>query len=295
MADRVAFLVLAHKQPEQLRRLIARLHPHPVFVHVDARSPRSVYQPIADLVPRGQVRMLSRSRTGWASWGLVEATFRGLREALRTGCTHVVAMTGQCYPIWPVDSLTAYLTAGPDTSWIHQWPIPVPPRAMSDADGGVGRISHWHLTVRGRHLTIPVRRTLPAGLVPHYGQMQCCLAAPLADWLVSEMDRRPELVRFFRRTQAPDELLIPTLAMSSPFAERVESANLWYANWSAGGAHPKTLTTDDFESIADHAKNGGDMCGPSPVKLFARKFDQLTSGALLDRIDRELLAIPALD
>lgn len=294
MADRVAFLILAHKQPHQVRRLVARLRPQPVFVHVDARSPESTYQPIADLASEGQVRMLSRFRTGWASWGFVEAMLQGLREAIGAGCSHVVAMTGQCYPLWPVEALTGYLSARPDISWIHQWPIPVPPRAMSDRDGGVGRITHWHLTLRGRHLTVPVRRTLPAGLAPHYGQMQCCIAAPLADWLVGEVDRRPELVPYFRRTRAPDELLIPTLAMASPYAGQVDSDNLWYANWFEGGAHPKTLASDDFDSIADHAKNGGDMCGSSPVKLFARKFDQFTSSVLLDRIDRELLGVQPL-
>ncbi|HET9733593.1 MAG TPA: beta-1,6-N-acetylglucosaminyltransferase [Acidimicrobiales bacterium] len=291
MAGEVAFVVLAHKQPAQVGRLLARLQPNPVFLHVDGRAPESVFRPLADLTS-ASVRLLPRYKTPWASWNLVEATFAGLRQAVQAGAGHIVALTGQCYPLWPVSKLTGYLSERPGTSWIHQWPIPVPSQAIGDADGGLGRITKWHLTVRGHHLRVPVRRELPAGLEAHYGQMQCCLAAPLARWLLEETGRRPEIVRHFRRTQAPDELLIPTLAMSSPYAGEVTSGNIWYANWLSGGAHPKTLTAEDFQSIADHARSGGDMCGPSPVKLFARKFDQVLSRDLLDRIDRDILGVP---
>jgi hypothetical protein len=285
----VAFVVLAHKQPEQVRRLVTRLQPNPVFVHVDARVGPDVFEPIRRLEDEGYIRLLPRFRSGWASWGLVEATLAGFRAAGSTDSSHVVSITAQCYPLWPVSAIGDLFAAHPDTSWIHQARIPVSKPRIGDADGGSGRITKWHLTVRGRHLRVPVRRQLPAGLIGHYGQMQCCLSAELARWVVDQLDRRPEVGRYFRRTQAPDELLIPTLAMSSPMADQVSDDNLWYMNWKAGGAHPKTLTTSDFDDLARHAREGGDMCGPSPVKCFARKFDAGQSADLLDRIDAELL------
>lgn len=290
----VAFVVLAHKQPEQVRRLVTRLQPNPVFVHVDARADATVFEPIRRLEGEGYIRLLPRFRSGWASWGLVEAVLAGFREAVSTDCSHVASLTAQCYPLWPVGAIADHLGERPETSWIHQARIPVSKPRIGDADGGIGRITRWHLTLRGRHLRVPVRRQLPSGLVGHYGQMQCCVSADLARWIVGEVDRRPELSRFFRRTQAPDELLIPTLAMSSPLADRVDDDNIWYMNWKGGGAHPKTLTVDDFDDLARHAREGGDMCGPSPVKCFARKFDAAQSAPLLDRIDAELLqATPA--
>jgi hypothetical protein len=47
---------------------------------------------------------------------------------------------------------------------------------------------------------------------------------------------------------------------------------------------------DDFERLAFAFEHGGDMAGPSPVKFFARKFDEQASEALLDRIDQEFLS-----
>lgn len=282
-------MMLVHKQPELVRRAVHRLLPNPVLVHVDAKAKDSVYGPLAELEEEGMIRLLPRIRCGWASWGLVEATLLGMERALETGATHVVSMTGQCYPLWPGKALAEFVSSRPDVSWMGHSPIPVPRTAIGDGDGGVGRITKWHLTVRGRHLRVPIRRSLPAGLAPHYGQMQWCLSAPLVRWVVEEMGRRPELRRYFRRTQAPDELLIPTVALSSPMAADVSGENLWYADWRAGGSHPRVLAAQDFEDMALHARQGGDMNGRSSVKMFARKLDARLSRDLLDRIDRELL------
>lgn len=289
MTGRVAFVILAHKQPEQVRRLAMLLEPNPVFVHVDARARPEVSEPLQKMEREGGIRLLPRFRTGWASWGLVAATLKGFESAVLTGSSHIVTMTGQCYPIWPVSKITEFFSAQPDCSWIHQNRIPVPAKQISDPDGGLGRITKWHLTLRGRHLRVPLRRSLPSGLVGHFGQMQCCLSVEMARWVLGEVQRRPELPRFFRHTQAPDELLIPTLAMSSPLAGQVCADSLWYSDWRAGGPHPKTLSHDDFEELGQHARQGGVRGGDSPVKCFARKLDASNSKSLLDRIDSELL------
>lgn len=292
MGGQVAFVVLVHKQPEQVRRLVTRLRPGPIFVHVDARSPTSVTGPLQEMEAAGEIRLLPRFRSGWASWGLVEATLEGLAQALEEPTwSHLMVISGQDYPLWPVQAITDLMAGEFERSWLHQAQIPVAPPRIGDPDGGMGRITKWHLTIRGRHFRVPLRRSLPSGLIPHYGQQQCSLAAPLVRLIVDEVRRRPELRQYFRRTQAPDELLIPTVAMSSPFAELVSDDNIWYADWSAGGAHPKVLGLDDFDRLAQEARAGGDTGGPSPVKCFARKFDQFRSASLLDRIDEELLGV----
>jgi hypothetical protein len=109
---------------------------------------------------------------------------------------------------------------------------------------------------------------------------------------LDEVARRPELRKYFRRTQAPDELLIPTVAMSSALTAGVIGDNLWYTDWFGGGAHPKVLVMDDFDRLAASSHSPSDMGGPSPIKLFARKFELAQSGDVLDRIDRELLGVP---
>src|SRR5205085_487270 len=130
----------------------------------------------------------ARCRSAWASWGLGEATLKGRELAVSTGCPHEVAMSAQCYPIWPVNAITSFMSTQPDTSWVPHARLPAPPDRIGGPDGGLHRITKWHLTVRGRHLRLPFRRSLPSGLIGHYGPMQCCLSSDMARWIVGEVD-----------------------------------------------------------------------------------------------------------
>jgi hypothetical protein len=66
--------------------------------------------------------------------------------------------------------------------------------------------------------------------------------------------------------------------MSSPLRDRVVNEAVHHIEW-VGGAHPRTFGVADFDRLA------------SSGKLFARKFDADRDSAILDRIDRELLAV----
>ena len=286
----LAFVILSHKHPEQVRRLASRLEPYPLLVHVDARSSTKVWQLIARLEAEENVHMLPRFPTSWGSWGLVEAALSGLGLALEIGCEQIVICTGQDYPLRPAAEIASYFAARRGTSWIYNSSVPVSNGMIGDRDGGVGRF-RWHVTVRGRHLRAPLSRPMPAGLQPHYGSAQCCLSAPLGRWVLEQISQRAELRRFFRHVQLPDELLLPTLAMSSPLRETIETCSLWYMDWSLGGAHPKVLADVDYDRLAAASRGPSDVGGPAPVKLFARKFEPAVSDGVLERIDTELLSL----
>ena len=84
-------------------------------------------------------------------------------------------------------------------------------------------------------------------------------------------------MRCFRHSRAGDEVLFQTILMSSPLGESVLNDSLVFAIWTPGANRPNTLTPADFDRVA------------SSSKLFARKVDEAVDGALLDRIDSELL------
>jgi hypothetical protein len=70
--------------------------------------------------------------------------------------------------------------------------------------------------------------------------------------------------------------------MNSPLADRVTPRSLNLANWPPSGnvKSPLNFSETDFPRL--QAAAASDLC-------FARKFDPVESGSLLDRIDRELL------
>ena len=88
---------------------------------------------------------------------------------------------------------------------------------------------------------------------------------------------RPDVVRFFKRVESPDEMFFQTILKSSPLADTLVHNHLHYADWSGGGPHPATLTTGDFQKLRE-----------TPA-LFARKFDATVDRTVLDLIDEKLL------
>ena len=113
----VCFLLLTHRSSEQVRRIVEAVSPCPVLVHVDARADRQVWSGFQDLAERyAQVELVPRQTTGWASWGLVQATINGLECSLGLDCTHVVKMTGQDYPLRPIEVILAFFDENRDMS-----------------------------------------------------------------------------------------------------------------------------------------------------------------------------------
>ena len=77
----------------------------------------------------------------------------------------------------------------------------------------------------------------------------------------------------------PDEFLIPTIVMNSPFRDSIINDNFYYIDWSRGGSNPKTLTAEDFDKLM------------SSDKLMARKFDTQTDAKILDLLDHHQLKL----
>jgi Core-2/I-Branching enzyme len=283
----VFFVVLAHTRPAQVARLTNRLAPYPALLHVDGGTDGPTWQEFCHVTAsQPNVTLLPRHRTGWASWGLVAAAVEGLRAALGSEFSHVVLMTGQDYLLRPVDEVAAFFAAEPGTSWVPFQPLPI--SWITDKDGGWSRFSYWNMPVSRRRLRLPARRRLPQGIIPCYGQAQWAMARPLAEWVVQQVDRRPELARFFRWTWCPDELFFSSLAASSPMAAQVRHQdNLWVSDWSAGGSHPKTFCAEDVEKLLAKSKCA-DGRDDGAIKLFARKFDAGVDSAPLDALDGEV-------
>lgn len=284
----ICFVVLAHKNPGQVARLVDLVAPHQALVHVDARAPQEVWHGFeAMAAQRGHVELLERRRSGWASWGVVGAAVSGLRRAATTGCSHVVVLSGQDYLLRPVSEIASALGSQPGASWLSNEKIPA--TYIGDPDGGLSRLTHRNWAVKGRRVALALPRRLPDGIAPYYGQGQSVVSMPLVRWLIEELDRRPGLVKFFRRSWAPDELFLPSMAMASPLASQVQDANLWYVDWSAGGSHPRTFTEADLGTLVAAAEGNLPGMSGGQLKFFARKFDTAYDERVLDLLDERLL------
>jgi hypothetical protein len=279
----IAYLILAHRNPEQVRRLIARLAGERArfLVHFDARTDLSAHE--AQLRSLPDVRLADdRHKSDWGSFALVRATLDLMEAALaiHPEVRRLTLLSGQDYPIKPRRQIESFLLEEhPDRSFVEHFRLPRPDWGP---DGGMSRIEDRHVLIAGRvrslrNSRLGIRRSLPGGLTPFQGGQYWSLTRDCAELVLRYGEHHPEVVRFFRRTAMPDELFFQTIVMSSPLAAMAENSDLRYERWDEGGSHPAVLTAEDLPALR------------ASQALFAKKFDTAVDPDVLDRIDRELL------
>lgn len=283
---KIAHLIMAHKNPTQLGRLLAALQHEEAycFIHLDRKADMSEFVHLAGL-PRVQFTP-RRFAVRWASYSFTEAILECTRDVLASGqeFAFVNLLSGQDYPIRPAATIHDFFARHLGFSFLS-----------FEKEGGSAWWQHAKSRVEKYHTTnfkfpgqymlqnlvnklLPRRRfPLPYDLYGSSDSSWWTLDATCAAYLVRFMDEHPRLRWFSLFTWGSDEYLIATVLMNSPFREHIVNENYRYIDWSAGGANPKLLTESDFTRLTQ------------THKLFARKFDIDQDADILNRLDNWLI------
>ncbi len=301
----IAYIVLAHKYPDQLVRLIYKLDTEKTsfFIHVDKKTDdETYYRMVRSLDNLPNVFFLKRTRVYWGHFGLLGATIQGLEEIFKRNVRfdYVVLLTGQCYPIMPNSCIEKTLEEGKPNSFMEYFALPTARWQDEDKDrGGLERIEYWQVRLFGRTLRFPaehrfsskiasllwstlislfpIKRRFPRGFTPFGGSAHWCLSRDCADYINNFIKHNRAFVNFFKFAVLPEEIFFQTVILNSPFKDRVTNDDLRYIRWPENSDHPLVLRKGDFEDIA---RSSG---------LFARKFDITVDAEVLDLIDQKLL------
>jgi hypothetical protein len=210
-------------------------------------------------------------------------------------------MTGQCYPIKPLDSIASWFAkrAGRSIIEVQELPHPTWP------DGGYNRVDAWVLPVpmarlpaaaravmpkRAGWLAVPkpslLRHRLGGSLNVHLPARVGTLYGGLGYWALARDHVRyvhankAPYEKFFRFGYIPDELFFQTMLMNSPHRDEIDNERIHLVDFHRlGGMNPYIWRADDMVSIA------------ASDRPLARKFDERVDGTVLDRIDAELLGL----
>jgi Core-2/I-Branching enzyme len=294
----VAYVILAHRGPKQLARLLERLYhlEDRAFVHVDKRAPLEPFETaLAPLVASGHVQFARRRfRSRWADWTLVAATLATLEQALQEATfSHVSLLSGEDYPLVPTATIRAFLAAADNRSFMFHssGDGATPPDRSGNRtwywSGDLRRVTYRHYRVLGRQVHVPnrfmpdlPRLAPPRDLDFYQGSQWWTLSREAAQYCVEAFIRRPELRRFFRRVYAPDEYAFQMVLCNSPLLPTIVNDDLHFIQWSYW--HPRELTLDDLPMLSD------------TPKLFTRKIDETRQPRLLAALD-ELIESRASD
>jgi hypothetical protein len=277
---KIAYLIRAHYAPAQLGRLVDRLDSENAafFIHISARTSGGTHSKMQQAVgERANVQWVERVATYYAGFSLVQSTIVGLQAiAAAEPTSHTVILSGQDYPARPTPEIEQFFQQQPGKSFVEHFARPVADKWPGE-HGGLDRIRYRYferINYKTRTLRLPIlRRRFPPGLQPYGGGAWCALSHDAVRYITSFVDQKPDVVRFFRHVKIPDEIFMHTVLLNSPLRDTVVGNDVHYIDWSHGGAHPKTLGTEDYDRILESGK------------LFARKFDVRYDSTILDLLD----------
>ena len=318
-----AYLVLAHDQPDQLRRMIERLNADwaRFYVHIDKKANLAAFKFGAKEQRNNVVFLDERISVNWMGFSIVDATLRLLRRASLDGFGYCTLLSGTDYPI-KSNGYLHHFFENADKEYIAFWRLydrptwlpkvhyfyfidNIPIRAYSlNSDESFWRRFFWGRFFKyQKHMP---KRQLPGNVVPYGGPDWWTLSFDCVAWILRYVDTNPKFVRFYRRTASPGEMFFQTLILNSPWRSRVNAFGeyeLWRSNRSGASTDCDMLPDELFNlRYADWSgeKSGERACPAvlderdwltlkSSSALFARKFDTDTSRGLMEQIDAKLL------
>jgi hypothetical protein len=142
------YIVLAHKSPAQLSRMVHRLDcPEAHFyINIDAPVELPPFQAVLADNPRCTFFTgAQRLNTMWGHVNAVKAALVGIAQILADGRTgYTILLSGQDYPIKSNNYIQQFYKDNYGTNFIECFPLPVTPQTEPSIHGGLARESWIH-------------------------------------------------------------------------------------------------------------------------------------------------------
>lgn len=283
----VAYLIMGHRDPDQILRLIHALRDSAAFfvVHIDKRVGDQVFAPLRDYATaHPEVLLARRIPCYWGGAGIAEAMIECVKTTVASGkdFDYAILLSAQDYPIKSASQIEEFLTRNKGAEFIESFQLNKPNRwtPHGGAFQAMNRVRYWTFFIRSRPFHLRIPRKFPLGWEPFGGSQWWGLSRECIQYLDDFLRRNRGVVQYFKHVFIPDESLFQTVISNSRFRDRIVNDDLRHIDWERPNPkYPRTLDMEDFETLR-----------ASP-KLFARKFDSERSRECLERIDTELLGI----
>ena len=286
--EKHAYLIMAHENPGQLRRLLQLLDDerNDLYVHIDKNAGFSPAI-LNDAVKKTALNVLEQHPVYWADYSMVTVELLVIERALKSGChyRYLHLLSGMDLPIKTQDEIHRFF--GNKTA---EFLGIVPVESAYDLDHVRYSYPLLHTGAYRKHKAV---RALSGVYVLLQRLVKRDLQAERNDlrwrfydgwnWFsiteefaAAVMALSSQIEKVFQSAKAPDEMFLQTVAYNSPFRERIYdtsslspgSARL--IDWNRG--KPYVFRSADFEELIN-----------SPC-ILARKFDERVDAQIIERI-----------
>jgi hypothetical protein len=297
---RIAYLLMVHKLPVQLRRLIERLSftGAAFWIHVDAKSNIEIFS--KELAGLSNVHFLKeRYRGDWGWFPFVEANIAGIHAIAESQFEydHLCILSGQDYLLCANNSLITKLRDNKLVSFVQSTKI----YATDVAHRGIAdRVTKYHIKLNGNKKIVypytentvtkrminwivgsmdkyPLPRIIPGDRELYFGSNWLRLSKSAVTYIRKCLREEPNYTNYFRSTFLSEEHFFHTLLLNATEEERgpITNSNFTFCHWKrVPELYKIPLGMSDLDSLL----RSNDLLG--------RKFDQTHDCRILDFLDK---------
>ena len=285
--SRHAYLIMAHTNPEQLSKLLHLLDDprNDIFIHIDAGA-AFCFESLGFAFNHSEIVPVERLPVLWAEYSMVEAELQLLRKAHdRGGYAYYHLLSGMDLPLKTQDEIHNFFenesrefigTApqeGPYQLNHVRYAYPLLRLRIFRQSKTIKALSECMALLQKLIGVNRVRDFMAQGWHFYDGWQWFSITDAFASYV---LNHEHLIRRIFTKAKAPDEMFMQTLAMNSPFKERLASTtdlqdgSMRCIDWKRG--KPYTYRKEDFDELI-----------LSPY-LFARKFDERVGNGIIEMI-----------
>jgi len=277
---KIANVLLVHKNPHQVCRLITRLNYPDIdcWIHIDKKHDTVDFR---NLILKKKVYLVQPNlKVDWGCYNTVEAMLTSIDNVLnaKENYAYINFMSGQDYPLRPLVFFYNYLKEYNGYEFIGN-------RPFEESHQNIIRFKKYHFN----NYTFPckglfervINKILPERKFPYpfevrKGPQWMTLTRDAMHYILEFTYKNPRYVNYFKTVHIPDEFFFQTLLFNSPFQKRMKNQIFHYIDWSETKNNPKTLGINDYDKLINSNL------------FFARKFDETFDSSILEAIDKNM-------
>lgn len=284
---KIAYLVIAYMDPEQLKRLALRLtKTSDIYIHINSSVDIVPFQEaLTDLPGPGRVIFSEkRFRIVWAGYTILKAAFSMIEQAFQQEqYDRFVLLTGLDYPIKSDEEIQAFFQEHSDVEYVRAAVVKGEKydhlyyHASRDH-----KLLHKCFQMYEKLLRRLGRKGKPDYVryrgkkYPLYGiAPKWALTGTCAKYVLNFYKNNPRFNRYFQLMHAPDDFYVATVLFNSAYRDHIEAEyDIFKIVWLPADKGAKILTEEDYTELTECRQ------------LYAKKFQSDYSEKLQQMLDR---------
>lgn len=273
-----AYLIIAHNEFHMLKKLLAELDDdrNDIYLHIDGKNSYVNKSEISSWVTKSEFHLVKGIRIYWGTISIVKAELILLNEATKKEHSYYHLISGVDFPLKSQDEMHDFFDKedsefiswhldgadGDNFKYKIQYYFPLLKLVGKGHFDGPGKKKafmrqlvrlQWRILELQRKLGID-RTKKCGGMIFYKGDQWFSITHEFAKYILS---KKNNILKMYKLTNTPDEIVIPTLALNSAFSYKVKNITLRQIDWKRG--MPYEYVLDDY----------AELCSSS--NFFARK------------------------